>query len=159
MHDDYLTLAKPFIQATQHVLSTMAFVEAIPGTPFIKKGLTAPGDVSAIIGFTGDRNGTMALSFTKKCAIFILKNMLGDDIQDIVQDIKETVGELTNMISGQSRSNLSQMGINLQAAIPTIILGDNHTIEHMKNRIIITTPFSTPQGEFFVEFSLEQLPQ
>ena len=158
MHDDYLTLAKPFIQATQHVLSTMAFVEAIPGTPFIKKGLTAPGDVSAIIGFTGDRNGTMALSFTKKCAIFILKNMLGDDIQDIVQDIKETVGELTNMISGQSRANLSQMGINLQASIPTIILGDNHTIEHMRKCTIITTPFSTPNGEFFVEFSLEQLP-
>ena len=84
--------------------------------------------------------------------------MLGDDIQDIVQDIKETVGELTNMISGQSRANLSQMGINLQASIPTIILGDNHTIEHMRKCTIITTPFSTPNGEFFVEFSLEQLP-
>lgn len=155
MDEEYLSLAKPFIQATQHVLSTMAFIQAIPGTPFVKKGSTAPGDVSAIIGFTGDRNGTMALSFSKKCAIFILKKMLGDDIQDIMQDIKETVGELANMISGQSRANLSQRGINLQASIPTIILGDNHTIEHMRKCTIIITPFSTPNGEFFVEFSLE----
>lgn len=155
MEESYFTLALPFIQATKHVLSTMAQVDPTPGKPFIKKGATATGDISAIVGLTGNKRGSIALSFSRKCAIAILKNMLGDDIEDVVKDTMDTVGELTNMISGQARAQLSQTGLNLTASTPTIIVGNNHRIEHMTTCTIIVIPFTTSNGDFSVEFSFE----
>ncbi len=79
-------IAKPFIQATKHVLSTMAMLDPTPGKPYVKKNNTAAGDVSAVVGLTGDKHGIISISFTKTCAVAIVKNLLGVDIQDIMQD-------------------------------------------------------------------------
>lgn len=40
----------------------------------------AGGDVSAVIGITGDMNGTFAISFSKASAIRVGKNMPGNDM-------------------------------------------------------------------------------
>jgi chemotaxis protein CheX len=148
-------LAKPFVQATKHVLSTMAMLDPTPGKPFVKKTTLASGDVSAIVGLTGDKTGSISISFSKKCAVAIVKNMLGDDIQDIMQDAKDAVGEITNMISGQARAGLAQMGLAMQASTPTIIFGDNHTVSHITSGPVIAIPFTTPNGDFTVEFCFQ----
>lgn len=148
-------LAKPFVQATKHVLSTMAMLDPTPGKPFVKKSNLASGDVSAIVGLTGDKTGSISISFSKKCAVAIVKNMLGDDIQDIMQDAKDAVGEITNMISGQARAGLAQMGLAMQASTPTIIFGDNHTVSHITSGPVIAIPFTTPNGDFTVEFCFQ----
>jgi len=148
-------IAKPFVQATKHVLSTMAMLDPAPGKPYVKKDNAAAGDVSAVVGLTGDKHGSISISFSKKCAVAIVKNMLGDDVQDIIQDAKDAVGEITNMISGQARAGLSQMGLTMQASTPTIVFGDNHTISHVTTGPVIAIPFSTPYGDFTVEFCFE----
>lgn len=148
-------MAKPFVQATKHVLSTMAMVDPVPGKPYVKKNNTAAGDVSAIVGLTGDKHGSISISFSKKCAVAIVKNMLGDDIQDIVQDAKDAVGEITNMISGQARAGLAQLGLTMQASTPTVVFGDNHTISHVSSGPVVAIPFTTPQGDFTLEFCFQ----
>ena len=148
-------IAKPFVQAAKHVLSTMAMLDPTPGKPYVKKNNSAAGDVSAIVGLTGDKRGSISLSFTKKCAVSIVKNMLGDDVGDIMQDAKDAVGEITNMISGQARAGLAQMGLSMQASTPTIIFGDNHTISHVTSGPVIAIPFTSPQGDFTVEFCFD----
>lgn len=148
-------IAKPFIQATKHVLSTMAMLDPAPGKPYVKKSNTAAGDVSAVVGLTGDKHGSISISFSKACAVAIVKNMLGDDIQDIMQDAKDAVGEITNMISGQARAGLAQMGLAMQASTPTVIFGDNHTISHVSSGPVVAIPFSTAHGDFTVEFCFQ----
>ena len=148
-------LAIPFIKATRHVLSTMASVDPLPGKPFVKKNKAASGDVSAVVGLTGDKHGSISLTFSKKCAIAIVKNMLGDDIQDIIKDAKDAVGEITNMISGQARVGLANMGITMMGSTPTIIFGENHYISHMTNAPVVVIAFSTEHGDFTVEFCFE----
>ncbi len=148
-------IAKPFINATKHVLTTMAMLDPAPGKPYVKKGNVAAGDVSAIVGLTGDKHGSISLTFTKKCAVAIVRNMLGDDIQDIVQDTKDAVGDITNMISGQARAGLAQLGLTMQASTPTIVFGDNHTISHVTAGPVVAIPFNTPHGDFTVEFCFD----
>ncbi len=148
-------IAKPFVKATVSVLSTMAMIEPKAGKPFVKKDRTAQGDVSAVVGFTGDKNGSVSVSFTKQCAVAVVKSMLGDDIEDILQDAKDAVGEITNMISGQARATLSEMGLNFHGSTPSVIMGDNHTITHITTQPVMCIPFETEHGQFFVEFVFE----
>jgi chemotaxis protein CheX len=148
-------IAKPFVHATKHVLSTMAMIDPTPGKPYVKKNDAAAGDVSAVVGLIGDKQGSISISFSKKCAVAIVKNMLGDDIQDIVQDAKDAVGEITNMISGQARAGLAQMGLTMQASTPTIIFGDNHTISHVSSGPVVAIPFTSEYGDFTVEFCFQ----
>ena len=147
--------ARPFVRATLDILSTMAGIQASAGQPYVKKNATATGDVSAIVGVTGDKKGSIAVTFSRACAIALVKGMLGDDIQDVLQDTKDAVGEITNMISGQARSGLAEMGFAFQGSTPSVILGDNHTLSHITKGPVIAIPFQTDHGDFTLEFSLD----
>jgi chemotaxis protein CheX len=150
-----IALARPFARAAVNVLSAMSGIAAVPGTPFLKKDNTARGDVSAVVGMTGEKNGALALSFSRPCAIAVVRGMLGDDIEDILADTRDAVGEITNMISGQARASLSEMGLTLQGSTPSIVFGDHHTLSFPGKTAAIAIPFSTEHGDFTLEFHLQ----
>ena len=148
-------LAKPFVKAAVDVLSTMAFIQPKAGKPFVKKNSVAHGDVTGLVGLTGEKSGSVSISFTKNCAVAIVKNMLGDEIEDIVSDVKDAVGEITNMISGQARAGLAEQGLVFQGSTPSVVMGDNHSISHVSHSPIMAIPFQTEHGEFTIEFCFE----
>jgi chemotaxis protein CheX len=141
----------PFLSGTLDVLKKMAFIDAVPGKPHVKKDETALGDVSGIIGITGDALGSLALSFSEKCICKIASNMLGEEFTEVTRDIIDATGEITNMISGASRTQMEKMGMSVYAAIPTVVHGHNHTITHILKSPSIVIPFSTPSGSFVVD--------
>lgn len=107
------------------------------------------------MGITGAYRGTISLTFSRACAVHLVKAMLGDDISDIIQDTSDAVGEITNMVSGQARAGLAEMGITLQGSTPSIILGDGHVLSPVSKSPIIAIPFTTKAGDFTLEFCLE----
>lgn len=147
----------PFLEATIDVLKTMAFVEPRPGKPYLKKDDLAKGDVSGIIGFTGPATGSMALSFSEGCILKIVSNMLGEEIKGINGDIKDAVGEITNMVSGAARKNLESLGLSISAAIPTVIAGKGHSVSHIMGGPSIIIPFETEQGPFVVDVCISEM--
>jgi len=144
-------LINPFLVAAMHVLKTMAQVDAKPGRPFLKKDDLAIGDVSAIIGITGAAKGSMALIFTEQCIKDIASNLLGEPFTELNHEVRDAVGELTNMICGDARRRLAEDGFILQAGIPTIVGGKGHTITHIASGPCLAVPFTTSQGSFMVE--------
>ena len=141
----------PFLEATIDVLKTMAFVEPRPGKPYLKKDDLAKGDVSGIIGFTGAATGSMALSFSEGCILKIVSNMLGEEIKEINGDIKDAVGEITNMVSGAARKKVESLGLSISAAIPTVVAGKGHSVSHIMGGPSIIIPFEIDQGSFVVD--------
>ncbi len=148
-------LARPFINATKHVLSAAADLEVVAGPPYVKKDKIACGCVSALIGITGDKKGTFCISFDKNTAVYIVKHMLGDSIEDVVQDVQDAMGEITNMISGHARVGLGGMGLKLQGSTPSVIMGDNHSITYRTSAQAIAIPFSCQAGKFTLEFCFD----
>jgi len=146
----------PFINATLNVLGTMASTKAEAGKPYLKKDQVASGDVSGVIGLIGKVKGTLSVSFTEKSILAIVSNMLGEEMKELNEEIKDAVGEITNMISGQARQELEDLGRSLQAAIPSVIMGKDHTITHVTSYPVIAVPFSTSNGQFTIEVCFEQ---
>jgi len=149
-------LVNPFINATINVLETMAFINVNVGKPYLKKDNVAVGDVSGIIGLTGVANGTIAVTFEEKCILAVVSNMFGETMSELNNEIADAVGELTNMISGQARRELEEMGRVFKAAIPSVITGRNHSIIHYTEGPKIAIPFSTDNGDFTIEVCFER---
>ena len=146
----------PFLSGTMNVLKTMAFVEVRPGKPFLKKDHVAQGDVTGIIGLTGSATGSLSVTFNFELIQMIMRNMLGEEVTEVTNDVRDAVGELTNMISGDARRLLQQEGLTLTAAIPTIVAGRGHTIKHVISGPIIIIPFESDEGgKASVEVSLK----
>ncbi|WP_028574775.1 chemotaxis protein CheX [Desulfonatronovibrio hydrogenovorans] len=145
---------KKFAESVVNVLGTMAMTEARPGAAFVKKDNRAGGDISGVIGFsssTGRSKGTMSLTFTQEAALGVVNSMLGEEFSSINNDVEDAVGELTNMICGQARKGLSEIGMNYEGAIPSVITGKNHSIRHVSSSAILAIPFETASGPLIVE--------
>lgn len=146
----------PFITATLHVLDTLAHIKAQPGKPYVKKNKIATGDVTGIMGLTGTARGTVSVSFSEKCILSIVSGMFGEEMKELNEEIRDAAGEISNMISGQARRLLEEMGLSLSAAIPTVIMGKNHSLSAITTYPVIAIPFKTDHGEFTIEVSFEQ---
>ena len=149
-------IINPFIDATMNVLETMASIKARPGEPYLKKDKLARGEVTGVIGLTGEVGGTLSVSFTKSSILSVVSNMFGEEMKEMNEEIKDAVGEITNIISGQARQKLEESGRSLKAAIPTVITGKNHTITHITPFPVFAVDFSTDNGEFTIEVCIEE---
>jgi chemotaxis protein CheX len=149
-------LINPFIEATIHVLETIASTKAQAGKVYLKKDQVAKGDVSGVIGLMGEASGTICVSFTEQCILAIVSNMFGEKVKALNHEVQDAVGEIANMISGQARRKLEALGRVLKAAIPTVVVGKDHVITHMTKYPIIAIPFNTSDGAFTIEVCIEE---
>ncbi len=145
----------PFLEGTLEVLQTMAFIEPRPGKPYMKTGNNAQGDITGIIGLTGKVKGSLALTFSENCILKIVSNMLGEDKTKIDPEIKDAVGEITNMVSGVARKKLEALGLLVFAAIPTVVAGKDHSISHVLGGPSLIIPFETDAGNFVVDVCMK----
>ena len=146
----------PFISGAVEVLKTMAFVNPIAGKPYVKNTSKAHGVVSGIIGITGDAIGSLAISFGDVCICHIASNMLGEKFNELTRDVLDAVGEITNMISGVARTKMEKEGMSVYAAIPSVVYGSDHTIDHILKNPSIVIPFSTSHGSFVIDVCFEK---
>jgi chemotaxis protein CheX len=145
----------PFINGAIEVMEKMAFTKPVPGKPYAKVTNMACGDISGIIGMTGDATGSLAISFSEKCILNIVTKMLGETYTELDRTVFDAVGELTNMISGSSRKQMEKDNLKVFAAIPTIVFGRQHTIYHVIKGPSIVLPFKTEAGEFVIDVCLK----
>lgn len=145
----------PFLHAVVHVLQTMAHVDVKPSTPYLNDARKAVGDVTGIIGVSGYSKGTMSITLEQDVILKIVNNMLFESYTEINDDICDAVGELTNMISGQARAQLSQVGMSFDASTPTVSIGKGIEIDHVQNAPVLAIPFTSEDGSFVVEVAFE----
>lgn len=145
----------PFINATVRAIRTMSGIEPRPGCPHLKRQTTPYGDVTGLVGLTGERlAGAFAVSFTEACIVRVVSNMLGEEMVGLSTDVTEAVGELTNIISGGARAELAERRFDFDMALPSVFTRpwqDGHVRAMFP---IVVIPFETDAGAFFVEAGL-----
>lgn len=149
----------PFLAATQRVLKIQCFLDSQPGKPYLKKP-TDPmlmGDLSGIIGITAEAfSGTLAISFKEEIFCKIASNILGTPYTNISAEIVDLAGELSNMILGQAKIELNNLGHQIQQALPSCVWGKDHQLKTFGGGACIVLPLQTDIGEIFVEISTNQ---
>lgn len=147
----------PFIIALRNVLNMMAQIELTPGKPQKKTSTLAKGDVSGLIGMLGgEMRGSLSITFESSLALQIMDNMLGEKPDGINEEVSDMVGEITNMICGGAKKDLSKLGYNFDMATPVVVSGKDHTLSHTANGHKMIMPFASAHGKAFLEMCFDK---
>ncbi|MCK4950441.1 MAG: chemotaxis protein CheX [Gammaproteobacteria bacterium] len=146
----------PVLEAMMNVLKTMAKVDPKPGKLALKNSKKAYGDVTGIMAMVSDKaKGSLAITFTKPAILDIAKRMLGEDFTEINDMVTDLTGEITNMVTGGAKAIFESQGHDFNMSLPTVISGENHSVEHKSDGPTIVLPFSIEAGDFFIEVCFE----
>ncbi len=158
MQSKYINI---FIDATIKVLETMAFVKPVVGETFTWEKDKTVAEVIGVIDFSNEDEsikGFMTIGFTNPSIIQIVSNMLGEEFDTMDDEVREAVGEIANMISGQARQKLSLINTKLEAGLPTIISGKELEIHAAEEGRITMVNFEIEKGSFELGICLNGLP-
>jgi chemotaxis protein CheX len=146
----------PFINAVVTTFETMVAVSPERLDPFIKNHAMAQGDISGIIGYASkDIIGSIAMTFPQETAQSIYQLMMGEEVTEINEEVKDTVGELANIIAGTAKTEFSSLNIAYHISIPTVVVGKSHTISHKGGIPVVVIPFKMGELMFYMEVSMK----
>lgn len=150
---EYLTT---FINSTRHVLKTMASMEAEYKELYFANDFRIFGDISGIIGLSGEAEGTAVITFYWDLARKVISQMMRvTDDKINAELIHDGVGELINMISGFSKKSFIGKPYHFELSLPTVVMGSGHQIGHPEDSSIAMLIFDMEKSSFALQVCLK----
>jgi chemotaxis protein CheX len=143
------------IAATTEVFSTMLMMEVSPENPLPERVKAYQKSISGMVGMTGVFKGMLAIHALDQVAMAITTNFLGLDVDSLDDDVKDAFGELANMLAGSIKATLSDNSRDIQLSIPSVVCGEEYSIDYQPHSNSTTVPFTSAEGTFHVELQLE----
>lgn len=139
------------VKATEEVFATMVFEQVSLGTPIEGDALRPASNVVAQVGFTGATNGLVAFYSTLETAREIAGAMLMMEPAQISDELPDAIGEISNMIAGAFRSQMTSDGYPCAISIPTVTTGSDFYTKPFSAGQRVLCPFRFRTREVFVE--------
>ena len=154
-----MDIEKAIAEATVEIFTSMVMLEVTPGEPLAVDGTPTPlkSSLTGIVGFDGKYNGVLAIHTPYGVARSITASFLGMEVDEINEDVQDSIGELTNMLAGNIKPILSANGKDINLSIPSTVHGEEYTFpvaEGTEQRIIV--PFTLEAETFLVELQVKQ---
>lgn len=107
------------------------------------------GDVSGVIGLVQSKlEGTMILCLTFDTVRDILPRIVGNAVSVTHEMTVDAVGEITNMIFGQIKTELNGRGYGIKLGIPSVVTGRGHFVSQFHEGPYMIIPFYL-EGQLF----------
>lgn len=130
----------PFLMASTKILKEMCFIDVTVGKPYIKSPAFFADTLIILIGITGEMKGQAMITFEKDIACDIASKMIMMPVTELDDLAKSAIGELGNMIMGNTATIFSTKGIAIDITPPTIGTGTvSFTTNYAKNICIPLT--------------------
>lgn len=142
----------PFIEGIKAVFSTMLKTDILISKPIVKTDNDRTTEVAAIIRFSGDATGCVALCFPMRSALATARKFTGMDINKDDDYFADALGELVNMVSGQARSKLE--GLHCNVELPEVVVGKGHEVVRSNGAPWLALPCDSMLGRFCVEVAM-----
>lgn len=144
-------LEKYIVAATMEVFETMVFMDIQAGEMQTGKDVVFASEISSCIGLAGDVRGLVGVHCPGAVAMGITAAMLGMEIDELNEDVKDAVGEIVNMVAGGIKIGLAEQQKDIQLAVPTTIVGKSLRTGGLAGTIRLMVPFSTEYGTLGIE--------
>lgn len=158
----YPVLLDAFNKSIANAFEQMVFLPVTVGDPVEKTECLPTGCISGTIGLTGSYNDAeirakLSLIFSEELAqrIFRSMMMMEPDAPVEMSELRDVVGELTNMSAGGAKTTLSDAGFKLSLSLPTVAVGRDHYLGAPSGiQFSKVIPVSVSEDTFHYELSV-----
>ena len=163
-------LERMLIEAVEKFYATMIgapirFVESKPGLSYEELDGPPPPVLPSLqtvvvgmVGFIGTMNGVINLYMEEPLAAKLTGAFLGMTPEEVHQEgpevLHDTLGEMTNMIVGTFKNNVSDRGYQCRMTVPSILRGTNFTIETPSTIFRRLYYFNTMDAPFIADLTM-----
>jgi chemotaxis protein CheX len=139
-------------RALDEIFSTMFNAGALLIPP---ESVTEPARVSAVVGFTGRMSGWLCLHFSSAMACNVASGLLGMPVAQVDETVRDAVGELSNMLAGGLKKQISRTDNMFKIAIPSVIGGTEYSLYTPPNAHQVWIGVAAGGSRFKVQLVLE----
>ena len=164
------SVASDITSSTKTLFETMIMLDLQPNNAFFEDETQIKTDVIGMVSFTGKYHGVIALFCSKRFALKVASTMLMTDITEFNNDVKDAVGEVSNMIAGNVKTKLTAQYGEMNLSIPIVIAGEGLSITAVNNHPVVAettlscfskdpwlmTPFTSNGEKFDVGLLLKE---
>jgi chemotaxis protein CheX len=116
-----------------------------------REQVSAEIGMSAIIGFAGNLSGVLSLHFSRSSASKIASALLGMEIAEGDEMIRDAMGEMANMVAGGFKNRVSGNVETLKISIPSVIEGKGYKTYPPANAQNLVMGVSAGAHQFLVQ--------
>lgn len=141
------------LHAVSNLLETMVPMDFEPGV-YEENNLVFVGDhLLGMIQVQGKLSGSITVSVPAQLAFAMTSAMLEEEIDNLSDDVYETIAEITNIIAGGVKTFLSQKEEIFSLGLPQVLeLKGGRQLPDDKQRVVV--PIKTEKGKFMVMSTL-----
>lgn len=147
-------LAKYVIDATREVFSTMVMMDPADDYPLKEPINRFKCSITGMVGFAGTYSGVISIHCPVELALKITSSMLGIECDEVNEDLNDAIGEIGNMLGGSVKQVLSKGGLDVKLSIPTVISGEDYTVNSLSDIDCVVIPFNVDDSRFLVGLTL-----
>jgi chemotaxis protein CheX len=154
-------LANEISSAVCNAMRKTFAIEVVPGQYEISEGMVSlVGDVSGVIAMVQDQlEGTLIFCCTQQTVRGLLPQIVGKSVAITHEMAVDAVSELTNMIFGQIKRDLSERGFALKLGIPCVVSGKGHFVSQFHRGRHMVVPFHIDGQLFQIYIALVDAPK
>lgn len=147
-------LAAYVIEATREVFSTMVMMDPKDDYPLKEPVRRFKCSITGMVGFAGTYSGVISIHCPVALALKMTSNMLGMECDEVNEDLNDAIGEIANMLGGNVKQVLSKGGLDVKLSIPTVIAGEDYTVNSLSDSDCVVIPFDVDDNKFIVGLTL-----
>jgi len=150
------TLAGYVIDATREVFTTMVMMQPKDEFPLREPVSRFRCSITGMVGFAGTYHGVISIHCPVVLALKVTSNMLGVECEEVNDDLNDAIGEIANMLGGSVKQVLSKGGMDVKLSIPTVISGEDYTVNSLSDSDCVIIPFIVEEQKFLVGLTLKK---
>lgn len=112
--------------------------------------------LSALVGLAGTYSGVVSVHMPSVLALKATSCMLGMEITEQNNDVKDAMGEISNMIAGSFKQHLSKSGSDIRLSTPSVIYGRDYVVTLGSIPEQIALRFAAGDEWFLVSVALDE---
>jgi chemotaxis protein CheX len=147
-------MGRCIVKATCDVFRTMLSMKVSAGDVSVEKAMIRRAEVIGSIGVAGFLTGSISLFLPKALARRAVAAMLMLDSPDALADTEmvDAIGELTNMVGGNIKTELFQKAPLFDISVPSVYVGEDLQRRTVSDDLCFHVPFTIGGESFSVEF-------
>ena len=144
-----LDLNKEISLGIKDIFSTMLMIDLDDIQPDDTTAIQS--NVTSMIGLGGGLRGMLSVHCPALVAQEITGALLGMEVDELGDDVKDAIGEIANMTAGNLKISFAEVGVGVELAIPNSVIGESFRIRGLAGATRVVSEFAMPAGSLWIE--------